>query len=65
MLFRSKLDLPPVVNFIEQKVGIDVEKVRQDVRSAAVSMYSQAKNGRPKKVNTDLFPRGEYYLNAG
>ena len=60
----AKLDLPPVVNFIEQKVGIDVEKVRQDVRSAAVSMYSQAKNGRPKKVNTDLFPRGEYYLNT-
>ena len=60
----TKLDLPPVINFIEQKVGIDAEKVRRDVRNAAVSMYSQAKNGRPKKVNTDLFPRGEYYLNT-
>ena len=61
----SKLDLPPVIDFIEDKVGIDIAKVRRDVKSAAVRSYSQAKNGKPNKANTDLFPRGEYYLNAG
>ena len=61
----TKLDLPPVIDFIESKVGIDLERVRTDVKFATVKSYSQAKNGQPKKVNTDLFPRGEYYLNAG
>ena len=61
----TKLDLPAVVNFLENKVGLNVEKVRQDVRTAIVQMNSQAENGLPKKINTDLFPRGEYYLNAG
>ena len=60
----AKLNQPPVIDFIEQKVGLDVEKVRQDVIAAAVQKYSQAKDGKPKRVNTDLFPRGEYYLNA-
>ena len=61
----SKLKLPAVVDFLENKVGLNVEEVRQDVRMAIVQMYSQAKDGLPEKVNTDLFPRGEYYLNAG
>ena len=59
----AKLDSPPIIDFMESKVGIDVAQVRQDVKSAAVETYSQAKDGKPKKVNTDLFPRGEYYLN--
>ncbi len=63
-LLLTKLDLPPVIDFIEDKVGIDVAKVRRDVKSAAVENYSQAESGKSKKVNTDLFPRGEYYLNA-
>ena len=61
----AKLDLPQVVDFLSNKVGIDVEQVRKDVKSAIVQTDSQAKSGIPKKVNTDLLPRGEYYLNAG
>ena len=60
----DRLDSPPVIDFIENKVGIDVAKVRQDVKTSALESYSQVKNGIPEKVNTDLFPRGEYYLNA-
>ena len=61
----AKLNLPPVIDFLEEKVGIDVEQVRRDVKTAIVQNHSQEKDGLPKKVNTDLFPRGEYYLNAG
>ena len=63
-LLLSKLDLPFVVDFLENKVGIDVEQVRQDVKTAIVQTNSQPLDGSLKKVNTDLFPRGEYYLNA-
>ena len=62
-LLLSKLDLPSVINFLEDKVGINTQQVRQDVKTAIVKTYSQAKDGQPKKINTDLFPRGEYYLN--
>ena len=61
----SRLDSPKVIDFLANKVGIDVEQVRTDVKSAIVQADSQAKSGIPKKVNTDLLPRGEYYLNAG
>ena len=59
----AKLDLPQVIDFLSEKVGLDVAKIRQDVKTASVKMYSQASKGTPKRVNTDLFPRGEYYLN--
>ncbi|MGD1919513.1 MAG: spermidine synthase, partial [Pleurocapsa sp.] len=59
----TKLNLPQVIDFMEDKIGIDVAKVRQDVKSAAVKTYSQAESDLTAKVNTDLFPRGEYYLN--
>ena len=59
----AQLDRLPVINFLSEKVGIDVEQVREDVKTAQVQQHSQAKNGIPKKVNTDLFPQGEYYLN--
>ena len=43
----AKLDSPPIIDFMESKVGIDVAQVRQDVKSAAVETYSQAKDGKP------------------
>ena len=60
----SKLDLPAVSNFLTEKVGLDVAAVRQDVKNASVQNFSQAQNGIPTRVNTDLFPQGEYYLNS-
>ena len=63
-LLLSKLESPKVQQFLSQQVGIDVELFRQDVINAVVQTFSQAKDGIPTKVNTDLFPRGEYYLNA-
>jgi len=59
----AQLDLPTVIDFLSEKVGIDVAAVRQDVKTAHVQTFSQAKNGIPQQVNTDLFPKGEYYLN--
>lgn len=59
----AKLNLPTVIDFMENSVGINVAKVRRDVREAQVQKYSQSKDHIPKRVNTDLFPRGEYYLN--
>lgn len=59
----TKLKLPRVINFMEEKVGIDIEQVRRDVKTAKVQQFSQATKGKPQKVNTDLFPQGEYYLN--
>ncbi len=58
----TKLDLPQVIDFLD-KAGIEVTRVRQDVKAAKVKQYSQAKDGIPQQINTDLFPRGEYYLN--
>ncbi len=58
----TRLDLPQVEDFL-QKAGINVARFRNDVRAARVQVYSQVKDGQPQQVNTDLFPRGEYYLN--
>jgi spermidine synthase len=60
-LLLQKLEDPQVVNFLQQ-AQIDPVKVRQDVRQAYVRQFPlQAK--KPQPYNTDLFPRGEYYLN--
>ncbi|MGB3402092.1 MAG: fused MFS/spermidine synthase [Microcoleaceae cyanobacterium] len=61
----AKLNLPHVINFLAT-AGIDITKIREDVKAASVTLYSQAKDGIPpqKQINTDLFPRGEYYLNS-
>ena len=59
----KKLDLPQVIDFLSEKVGLDLVAVRQDVIDAQVQTFSQAENGIPQRVNTDLFPQGEYYLN--
>jgi predicted membrane-bound spermidine synthase len=58
----KKLDLPAVLSFLT-KAGVNVEAIRADVRAAGVHRYSHAKDGQPNAVNTDLFPRSEYYLN--
>jgi spermidine synthase len=58
----TKLEFPAVLDFLA-KVGANVEAIRQDVKAARVTMYSHAKDGRPQAINTDLFPRSEYYLN--
>jgi spermidine synthase len=60
-LLLQRLEDPQVVNFLQQ-AQIDPVKVRQDVRHAYVHEFPpQAK--KPQPYNTDLFPRGEYYLN--
>ncbi|MEM7593452.1 MAG: fused MFS/spermidine synthase [Cyanobacteria bacterium P01_A01_bin.83] len=59
----TMLDLPAVINFLEDKVGLDVVKIRQDVEAAAVETFTAAQNENLQPINTDLFPQGEYYLN--
>ena len=57
----QRLAQPQVINFLQQ-AQIDPNKVRQDVRQAYVRQFApQAK--KPQPYNSDLFPRGEYYLN--
>jgi spermidine synthase len=60
-LLLQRLEQPQVVNFLKQ-AQINPVKVRQDIRQAYVRQFKpQAK--KPQPYNTDLFPRGEYYLN--
>jgi spermidine synthase len=58
----NKLETSAVTQFLG-KAGVDVEAIRQDVKTASVQTYSHLKDGQPSPVNTDLFPRSEYYLN--
>jgi spermidine synthase len=58
----SKLNSTAVLNFLD-KAQVDVAPIREAVKTAKVLQYSHAQNGQPKPVNTDLFPRSEYYLN--
>jgi spermidine synthase len=58
----SKLDLPDVIRFLTQ-AGVDIAAIRMDVKTATLHMFSHAQDGQPLPVNTDLFPRSEYYLN--
>ena len=58
----TKLEDAAVLNFLA-KASVNVEAIRQDVKAAQVTFYSHAKDGQPPPVNTDLFPRSEYYLN--
>jgi predicted membrane-bound spermidine synthase len=58
----TKLDSPAVLDFLA-KAGVNVEGIRTDVKAAGLQIYSHAKDGQPKAINTDLFPRSEYYLN--
>ena len=58
----NKLGTSAVTEFLGH-TGVDIEAIRQDVRTAGVQLHSQAKEGIPAPANTDLFPRSEYYLN--
>jgi spermidine synthase len=58
----AKLDSPEVLRFLAQ-AGANVAAIRADVKTASVHMYSHVKNGQPQAIDTDLFPRSEYYLN--
>ncbi len=58
----NQLNSPAILGFLG-KAGVDVSAIRQDVTTAGVQTYSHAVDGQPEPVNTDLFPRSEYYLN--
>ena len=61
-LLIERLQQPQVVNFLKQ-AGFDLDRMRQDVKQAHVQMFSSKNDNKPEPFNTDLFPRGEYYLN--
>lgn len=58
----TQLNSPAVLSFLA-KASVNVEAIRTDIKAAKVQMYSHAKYGQPKAINTDLFPLSEYYLN--
>lgn len=60
-LLLQRLAQPQVVSFLEQ-AQIDPVRIRQDVRQAYVRQFPP-QDKKPQPYNTDLFPRGEYYLN--
>lgn len=61
-LLLERLQQPQVISFLEQ-AGIDPIRVRRDVNQAHVQMFGSEDGNKPQPFNTDLFPRGEYYLN--
>jgi spermidine synthase len=60
-LLLQRLEDPQVINFLE-RAQIDPIRVRQNVRQAYVHQFKPPAK-KPQPYNTDLFPRGEYYLN--
>lgn len=58
----TKLQQPSVLQFLAN-AKVNVEALRRDVKAAGIQYYSHLKNGQPAAMNTDLFPRSEYYLN--
>ena len=60
-LLLERLEDPQVVSFLEE-AEIDPVKVRRDVRQAHVKQFT-SQDPKPQPYNTDLFPKGEYYLN--
>ena len=61
-LLISKLQEPQVVDYLT-KAGFDLAAMETDIKNAKVEMFSHRSNDDSQPVNTDLFPRGEYYLN--
>lgn len=61
-LLLQRLKQSQVIDFLEQ-AGIDPVRVRQDVSNAYVQRFERKSGNKPEPFNTDLFPRGEYYLN--
>jgi spermidine synthase len=58
----DKLQNPTVISFLAN-ARVNLETIRQDIQAASVQSYTQVEDGMPTMVNTDLFPRSEYYLN--
>jgi predicted membrane-bound spermidine synthase len=58
----SKLDLPDVIRFLTE-AGVNIAAIRKDIKTAVLQAFSHVQDGQPLPVNTDLFPRSEYYLN--
>lgn len=58
----TQLNSAAVVDFLTQ-AGVDIVAIRNEVQTAEVRTFTHAKDGQPQPVNTDLFPRSEYYLN--
>lgn len=58
----TQLDYPSVLNFLAQ-ANVNVADIRSAIQTASLHTYSHAKDGQPQPINTDLFPRSEYYLN--
>lgn len=58
----ARLDQPEVSTFLSH-AGVNKAMIRQDIMAAGVQTYAQNKTTPPPPVNTDLFPRSEYYLN--
>lgn len=58
----TQLKSPAVLSFLA-KAQVNVEAIRTEIKNAKIQVYSQAKDGQPQAINTDLFPRSEYYLN--
>jgi spermidine synthase len=58
----TQLKYPKVINFLEQ-AGIDPLAIAKSIKNAKARMYKVKKDNQPQPFNTDLFPRGEYYLN--
>ena len=61
-LLLQRLQQPQVISFLEQ-AGFNLDRMRRDVRQAYVQMFGNEDGNKPEPFNTDLFPRGEYYLN--
>lgn len=58
----AEFDRPRVIDFLS-KAGFNLSAMRRDIKNAKVAMFSHLKDGQPQPLNSDLFPRGEYYLN--
>jgi hypothetical protein len=61
-LLISKLRDPQVIDYLT-KAGFNIAAMEADIKDASVEMFSGISKDNSQKVNTDLFPRGEYYLN--
>lgn len=58
----TQLNTPKVIDFLS-RAEVNVDTIRQAIKTAYLQTYSHLKDGRPEPFNTDLFPRSEYYLN--
>ncbi len=52
----TRLEVPTVLTFLAQ-AGVDVEAIRQAVKTAEVFLYPPNQKKSLAEINTDLFPR--------